>query len=152
MAGKVEDSPDVCISIGRSLSILHRFSHSFMDNELKDYSLNKVTMEIIIILYRAAVPMNQTEINKFFCFNKATMTKLITRLEESGYVRREQSTVDRREKVISLTGKAWDLEETIKKILDKQEEIFESVLGKEYRPLVREQLYNLAEVLKDHHI
>ena len=141
-----------CFALGRSISILHRFSQRYIDNELKEYNLNKAQVEILIILFRAEIPLNQTRINSYFGYNKATITRLINSLEREGYVTRVQCKKDKREKHISLTEKGWAVDPVIHKILVREEKLFGKILGAEPGHAVRELLHNLAETLKDYQL
>jgi DNA-binding MarR family transcriptional regulator len=66
---------------------------------------------------------NQTKINEFFLFNKATITKIVTHLEEYNYVNRVVSENDRRENGIYLTDKGRDILPSITDVLKGWEHI-----------------------------
>ena len=140
-----------CFALGRSISILHRFSQRYIDNELKEYNLNKAQVEILIILFRTESELNQTGINSYFGYNKATITRLINSLEREGYVIRVQCKTDKRERLVSLTEKGWAVDPVIRDVLREEERIFGEILGAEPGHAVRELLHNLAETLKDYY-
>nr|MBK5237375.1 MarR family transcriptional regulator [Clostridium sp.] len=71
----------------------------------------------MLIFLRDNNAANQTKINEFFLFNKATITKIITHLEKFEYVNRVVSETDRREKGIYLTDKGIDLLPSITEVL-----------------------------------
>ncbi len=151
MADKCGDGgvefPYGCFALGRSISILHRFSQKFIEHELRAYNLSKAQMELLIILFKAEEPLNQRGINAFFDYNKATITRLLNSLEQEGYLTRMPSGRDRREKLIILTEKGEAMQQVIIQVLIKEEKTFGEILGKSEEKPVREQLYRLAESL-----
>lgn len=108
--------------IGRNISILYRNENNFVEFKLKKYNLNKVQAEVLLFLnhYDGS---NLTEINEMFLFNKATITKIITHLEEHSYVNRVVSENDRREKGIYLTAKGRNILPSITEVLKGWEDI-----------------------------
>lgn len=142
--------PHGCFALGRSISILHRFSQRFVDAKLRDCNLNKAQMEVLIILIKSEKVLNQTELNRYFGYNKATITKLINSLEREGYVIRLQSESDKRERVIELTARGRNVNKRIVEVLVEEEKIFGEILGADDGDSVREQLYKLAEALNDY--
>jgi DNA-binding MarR family transcriptional regulator len=108
--------------IGRNISILYRNQNNYADIKLKKYNLNKVQAEVLIFLmYDNGV--NQTKINEFFLFNKATITKIISHLEKYEYVNRVISESDKREKDIYITNEGRNMLPIIKEILNEWEDI-----------------------------
>ncbi|SHH33809.1 MarR family winged helix-turn-helix transcriptional regulator [Clostridium grantii] len=108
--------------IGRNISILYRNEKNYADIKLKKYNLNKVQAEVLIFL-KHENGANQTKINEFFLFNKATITKIISHLEKYDYVDRVISENDKREKDIYLTDKGRNILPIIKEILNEWEDI-----------------------------
>ncbi|MGH4050159.1 MAG: MarR family winged helix-turn-helix transcriptional regulator [Clostridium sp.] len=108
--------------IGRNISILYRNENNFIDAKLKKYNLNKVQAEILLFL-RENNGANLTDINELFLFNKATITKIITHLENYNYVNRVVSESDRREKGIYLTDKGRNICPSITEALKGWEDI-----------------------------
>ena len=108
--------------IGRNISILYRHENNFVDIKLKKYNLNKIQAEVLMFL-RDNNAANQTKINEFFLFNKATITKIVTHLEEYNYVNRVVSENDRRENGIYLTDKGRDILPSITDVLKGWEHI-----------------------------
>lgn len=103
--------------IGRNISILYRNKQHFADLKLMKYHLNKAQAEVLLFL-NDDNGVNQTELNEFFLYNKATITKIITHLEKYEYVRRVAGQKDRREKEIFLTETGRDVLSVIIEVLD----------------------------------
>jgi DNA-binding MarR family transcriptional regulator len=108
--------------IGRNISILYRHENNFVDIKLKKYNLNKIQAEVLMFL-RDNNAANQTKINEFFLFNKATITKIITHLEKYNYVNRVVSENDRRENGIYLTDKGIDTLPSITEVVNRWEHV-----------------------------
>lgn len=100
--------------IGRNISILYRHKYQYADLKLKKYSINKVQAEVLLFI-RDHNGANHKQINEFFLFNKATITKTVSSLEKLEYVIRTSSSEDKRHKIITLTEKG---ESIIPKILE----------------------------------
>jgi len=95
--------------IGRNISILYRHKFQYASKLLKEeFGLNKVQAEVLLFLSENN-GANHTQINEYFLFNKATITKIITYLEKLEYVIKEPSVTDKREKEITLTNKGIDI-------------------------------------------
>ncbi|QEN08188.1 MarR family transcriptional regulator [Oceanispirochaeta crateris] len=108
--------------IGRNISILYRHEYQYIDIKLKKYNLNKVQAEVLLFL-KDNDNVNHKEINDFFLFNKATITKIITSLENNEYVTRISNNKDQRYKCISLTEKGINIISNIIEILQQSEKI-----------------------------
>ena len=108
--------------LGRNISTIYRNEHHYVDLRLKKYNLNKVQAEALLFLLDNN-GINQTELNKFFLFNKATITKIVAHLIKSDYVSSEVSQNDRREKEIFLTDNSRKVLPEIIEVLDGWEEV-----------------------------
>lgn len=106
--------------IGRNISILYRHEIVYADKKLKDYHLNKIQAEFILHL-RHYIGRTHTELNSYFMFNKATITKIIKHLEKYGYVRSVINENDKREKNISITDNGLNIVPTLIQILEEWE-------------------------------
>jgi DNA-binding MarR family transcriptional regulator len=108
--------------IGRNISILYRNENQFLDQKLKPYNLNKVQAEIILYLYNND-GINQKTLNNFFMFNKATITKITTHLENHNYLMKVISKNDQRERNLFLTKKGNNIFPIIINTLKQREDI-----------------------------
>ncbi len=61
--------------------------------------------------------------------NKASLTNLLTRLEEKGYIFRRECTADRRNKRVHLTAKGKELKTTVQPAIDEVYVYVEKTLG-----------------------
>ena len=104
--------------MGRNISIIYRVEHHYVDFKLKDFEINKVQAEVLIILQHKN-GCNQNELNETFLFNKANITKIIKQLEKREYIERIASEEDKRAKGVYLTQKGRDILPQIIEILDE---------------------------------
>ena len=142
------DFPYGVLAFGRSISIIHRFSQKFVEQELKEYNINKAQMEILIVMLKSTKLLNQKEINSYFGYNKATVTKLINSLEEAGYVARIKGDQDKREKFLIFTEKGQKIKPVIIETLNKEEKYYGKLLCVEEEKFLRKSLYHIAEEVR----
>ena len=55
---------------------------------------------------------------------KSTLTAMLTRMEDSGLITRENSSVDKRQVIISLTDKARGLQDKYEQVSEKMNQLF----------------------------
>lgn len=139
--------------IGRNISILYRHKYQYTDIKLKkQYSINKVQAEVLLFL-RDNDGANHTQINEYFLFNKATITKIITYLEKNEYVLRISNIRDKREKEIVLTNKGRGILSGIIKILNDWEKIMIKDIPladiDKIRSLLAQMVDNITLITKD---
>lgn len=85
----------------------------FIENKLKENNLNDLIPthgNILTALYESNKKLTMKEIAKKIGKDKSTVTSLVNKLINLGYLKKEQSTADRRVTYISLTEKARDIE------------------------------------------
>lgn len=99
---------------GFRLSMLHRASKKFIDEQIKADELTGVQLFVMGQLRRmkdAGMPeVNQKDLEKACRVTHPTMTELLKRLERKGFVRCERSKSDGRSKCVSATERAKDIE------------------------------------------
>jgi len=125
MSGRNETNACGPHSIGRLLAHIHKYTRRFMSEHLDQYGLGGPTYGFLFILYRMD-GITEKEITEHMLVDKATTTRAISKLEDSGYVRRERDEMDKRSHKIYLTKKAEDLRPKFQKLKKDWNEI---VLG-----------------------
>ncbi|MEX0647729.1 MAG: MarR family transcriptional regulator [Balneolaceae bacterium] len=104
-------------SIGKLISILHRKSHIYFQKELEPLGMGRGHVKIFS--YLAHKPgATQQELTSYFKLDKGTISYLIKKMSEGGYVRREPDPEDRRSYKLFLTEKAEKKEKEIRKIFN----------------------------------
>lgn len=121
--------------IGKILKIVSNYMDKDMNNCLSDYNITRSQMGILIYIQVAEcknIEANQVDIEKEFNLKNPTVTGLINRLEEKGYIKRVRSDKDKRYNKLELTEsgreilnkgkrKAEENEEKLLKILTEDE-------------------------------
>ena len=123
------------LKIGKILKIVSNYMEKDMNNCLSDYNITRSQMGILIYIQVAEcknIEANQVDIEKEFNLKNPTVTGLINRLEEKGYIKRVRSDKDKRYNKLELTEsgreilnkgkrKAEENEEKLLKILTEDE-------------------------------
>lgn len=103
-------------SIGRWISLLHRYGNVYINEQLKEYSLGAGQYQFLAILYQNE-GLSQDEIACLLKMDKGTTARAIAKLEKEGYVVRKVFNVDKRIKKLYLTEKAHAFESKLTSIL-----------------------------------
>lgn len=121
--------------IGKILKIVNNYMDKDINNCLSDYNITRSQMGILIYIQVAEcknIEANQVDIEKEFNLKNPTVTGIINRLEEKGYIKRVRSDKDKRYNKLELTEsgreilnkgkrKAEENEEKLLKILTEDE-------------------------------
>ena len=90
-----------------------------MNEQLKEFDLTKSQLDILRFLkYVKKDHVNQKDIEEFFHISNPTVTGLLNRMEQKGYVVRVHSPDDKRIRYIQITDKVEDIDKKIKKHID----------------------------------
>ena len=118
---------------------------SFIDYKLKEHGINDLVpsyVNILTAVYLNDGKVKMNEISKQVSKDKSTITVLVNKLIERGYLQKEKSLLDRRVTYILLTEKALELSDVFKEISnemrkvaydgfsDEERETFISLLGR----------------------
>lgn len=101
----------------KSISILYRKSHIWLNNGCARYALTAAQAMVILIVCDFEV-LTQDEITKRLGLDKSVIAKTVTKLEESGFVVRTTNARDKRTYDIRPTEKAWGVYPFVKKEID----------------------------------
>ena len=103
-------------SIGKLVSVLYRLNQSYIKKELREYNLGPGQFQILQLLFKKEY-VRQIDLAEMLEIDKTSMTRTISKLEASGYVRREKDNEDYRAYTVSLTPKANKIKSEIIPIL-----------------------------------
>jgi DNA-binding MarR family transcriptional regulator len=92
-------------SLGRLIACLERQARRHFERELAACGLGANTHRIISMLHHRG-GCHQNELSEALVLDKATMSRTVKKLMETGYVRRERDASDGRAYRITLTSKA----------------------------------------------
>lgn len=123
------------LKIGKILKIVSNYMEKDMNNCLSDYNITRSQMGVLVYIQLTeckGIEANQVDIEKEFNLKNPTVTGIINRLEEKGYIKRVRSDKDKRYNKLELTEsgreilnkgkrKAEENEEKLLKILTEDE-------------------------------
>ena len=92
----------------KSISILYRKSHIWLNNGCAQYDLT-AAQAVVILIVCDFEELTQDEITKRLGLDKSVIAKTVTKLEETGFIVRTTNVKDKRTYVIQPTARAWDV-------------------------------------------
>ena len=98
------------------LSIIVRGGQVYSTRKLADYGINAAE-EYILMYLIGHQNTNQDAIAKFFMVDKGSVARSLQKLESKGFISRKVNDENQREKVITLTKKAYDLKDVLHELL-----------------------------------
>ena len=108
--------PYIADSPFKSISILYRKSHIWLNNGCAQYHLTAAQAVVILIACDFNV-LTQDEITKRLSLDKSVLAK--TKLEETGFLVRTTNVKDKRTYDIRPTEKAWEVYPAVKEQVDE---------------------------------
>ncbi|RQN10745.1 MarR family transcriptional regulator [Clostridium butyricum] len=116
----------------------------FIENKLKENNLTELIPthgNVLTSLYESDRKLTMKEIAKKIGKDKSTVTPLINKLIDLGYIQKEKSHIDKRITYISLTPKAREIESTFNNISDQVKETA-------YKDFTKEEKEEFLRLLK----
>lgn len=102
----------------KSVSILYRKSHIWLNNTCAQYHLT-AAQAVVILIVCDFQSLTQDEITKRLSLDKSVIAKTVTKLEETGFLVRATNARDKRTYDICPTEKAWEVYPFIKAQIDE---------------------------------
>ena len=128
---------------GMLISQIHQISQRIWNSILKKYNLQDLSGSrgrIIFALWNTDnIPIK--ELVKKTSLDKATLTGIIDRLERDGFIIRSHNPQDKREIIISRTGKDEIFKTKIPAASDEQNALF-------YKDFSQEEIFTFEKMLK----
>ena len=119
-----------------------------MNEGLRKYDLTRSQQEVLGYLhFTDKDPVIQKDIDEHFHISNPTVTGILNRLEQKGFIERKLNPKDKRVRAIVLTQKEQDLHEDIENQIRIMESKFENALGIEKQKQLLEILKELAQNL-----
>lgn len=131
-------------SIGRYISIIHRYFRIYLDRELREYNIGSGQFHILKVLYDHD-GISQDEIGKYLNQDKSTTAKNIKKLVKEGYIIRRVDRADRRAYKIYLAEKARRIKPKILKILRRWTDILSTGFKGEEKEEALNKLSKMTE-------
>lgn len=101
----------------KSISILYRKSHVWLNNGCTQYSLTAAQAVVILIVCDFNV-LTQDDITKRLALDKSVIAKTVTKLEDTGFLIRTTNVKDKRTYDIRPTEKSWEVYPFLKEQID----------------------------------
>jgi len=115
MSGSSSESPIKQESIGRWISLLYRQGQITIGHELSAFNIHRGQAFVLMMLFQED-GLNQEELARRLCVDKATSGRAIKKLEAEGYVDRLRDPNDKRAYRIQLTEKGRLVEPELTRI------------------------------------
>ncbi|MBI9012743.1 MAG: MarR family transcriptional regulator [Clostridiales bacterium] len=96
-----------------SFNKVKKLMHQYLDKQLKNFDISDIVPaygDILTALYINDGQLKMNQISDMVGKDKSTITVLVNRLCERGYVDKEKSKLDKRVTYIRLSKKAYDYE------------------------------------------
>ena len=111
---------------GFLITRIHQLAGRLFAGKLKEYNLNEINPaqgRILFVLWQKD-DISILELAKKTSLGKSTLTSMLDRLEEAGYLERIPSGSDRRKIILKLGAKDRKLRNIYKKVSDEMTELF----------------------------
>ncbi len=103
--------------LGKSISILGRYSQIILDKKLDPLGLNERQMVLLIHLYdREGIHLE--ELARFYKINRATVTRAVKRLADEGYIIKVVDTNDAKAYKLFITEKGLRIRPQLMEVFD----------------------------------
>lgn len=110
--------PNIIDSPFKSISILYRKSHIWLNDGCTQYALT-AAQAVVILIVCDFDGLTQDVITKRLSLDKSVIAKTVAKLEEMGFLVRTNNIKDRRTFDIRPTKKAWDVYPFVKRQIDE---------------------------------
>lgn len=131
-------------SIGRLISILHRWAQIYFQNRLGPMELGHGQFKMVVYLGRNE-GATQQEICEYYQLDKGSTSFLIKKMVKSGFVRKEENPEDRRSHRLYLTEKALEKYKEIRTISQNWTETLLSGFSEKEKEQAFGTLYRMIE-------
>ena len=101
----------------KSISILYRKSHIWLNNSCAQYHLT-AAQALVILIVCDFQGLTQDDITKRLSLDKSVIAKTVTKLEERGFLLRTTNAKDKRTYDICPTEKSWEVYPFIKEQIE----------------------------------
>ncbi len=129
-------------TINKQLKMIQKTFEERRNKHLSKYNLTSSQQEILFYLgFHEGEPIHQREIEKWFRLKNPTVTGILNRLEEKGFIVRKTKENDKRFRMIELTEKSRCLmQEMCEEMWQMDDKIYSCMTAEE-----RSQLSSLLE-------
>lgn len=130
--------------LGKSISILHRREQKYMMHRMKEYGIGYSSYNFLMFLaYKEGC--SQREMCEGMSVDEALAVRVVKKLQEDNYIRREKSKEDGKRYEIYLTEAGWELIPKLRECLTQWWEQVLSELTEEDKLQTIKNLEKIAE-------
>lgn len=130
----------------KSISILYRKSHNWLNNSCTACQLT-AAQAVVILIVCDFDGLTQDEITKRLSLDKSVIAKTVNKLEERGFVLRETNAKDKRTYDIRPTEKAWEVYPFVKEQVEVPFQHMTQRMTEEERETFKRLLMMAAETV-----
>lgn len=131
--------------IGYYFCFINREMEKAMNERLRKYDLTKSQQDILNFLHKSSKKMViQKDIEEYFHISNPTVTGILNRLEQKGFIVRKTDERDRRIRTIVLTEKEEVYHQDIVDRIHEVEDSFDKIVG-DRRDMFMDVLKELSE-------
>lgn len=139
----MKDLPDR-FSYGRCFSIIYRHGKTINDRMIRKFNLSGGQSRYLALICENP-GISQESLVQYYQIDKGAIAKSIRRMEELGYIRREQNPEDRRAYCIFPTEKAHEVMDFCREDMRRMEKNLEQSLSKEEIQTFQELLGRITD-------
>lgn len=125
----MKDLPDR-FSYGRCFSIIYRHGKTINDRMIRKFNLSGGQSRYLALICENP-GISQESLVQYYQIDKGAIAKSIRRMEELGYIRREQNPEDRRAYCLFPTERAREVMDFCREDMKRMEQAFEESLTPE---------------------
>lgn len=134
---------DIEHSIGRCVSILYRFGHSFLNKKLEQFGIAGGQHVILLTIFRNS-GIKQEDLSCYLKIDKGSIAKSIKKLEDEGYIERHVDLDDKRAYKLYLTRKGSEIIPVVQEIAGNWEDMIVSDLSDSEKQTIQQLLNKMA--------
>jgi DNA-binding MarR family transcriptional regulator len=136
---------DSAMSDGRLVYAVSAIMRKASDRALAPWGVSVAQAPVLVVLREAGYPITITQVARQLFLETPSITTMVDRLAERGFVERLKDRKDRRKTLVQLTKAGKQMVESIREPGEQlQEEMF-SVLGRKERETLRAILQKLRD-------
>ncbi|SHN69864.1 MarR family winged helix-turn-helix transcriptional regulator [Desulfitobacterium chlororespirans] len=137
-------------SLIKAISAIDRYSQTYIGRNIKDYNIGQGQWAFLTQLLFNYDGITQEELSELLNIDKANTARALKKLEEEGYVYREEDPKDGRKKIVYVTAKARDFEEEFHEVFKGLNRILAKDFTEEERETARRILYKMLDNIADY--
>ncbi|ACL18092.1 MarR family transcriptional regulator [Desulfitobacterium sp. LBE] len=137
-------------SLIKAISAIDRYSQTYIGRNVKDYNIGQGQWAFLTQLLFNYDGITQEELSELLNIDKANTARALKKLEEEGYVYREEDPKDGRKKIVYVTAKARDFEQEFHEVFKGLNRILAKDFTEDERETARRILYKMLDNIADY--